>query len=77
MRWSAIFSKQDYARRCGTSLRLRPDVLFVDAPVSGTNGPAETGQPLILTSGPAAAEPILRPIFAAIGRGTTWLGEAG
>ena len=57
--------------------KLRPDVLFVDAPVSGTKGPAESGQLLILASGPAAAEAIVRPAFAAIGRKTVWLGEAG
>ena len=28
--------------------RLRPDVLFLDAPVSGSKGPAETGQLIIL-----------------------------
>src|SRR6266851_8269371 len=32
--------------------QLRPDVLFVDAPVSGSKGPAEAGQLLILASGP-------------------------
>ncbi len=57
--------------------RSRPDVLFVDAPVSGSKGPAESGQLLILASGPAAAGPPLRPVFAAIGRKTVWLGEAG
>ena len=31
--------------------KLRPDVLFVDAPVSGSKGPAENGQLLILASG--------------------------
>jgi 3-hydroxyisobutyrate dehydrogenase len=56
---------------------LRPDVLFVDAPVSGSKGPAEAGQLLILASGPAAAEPLLQPVFSAIGRKTVWLGEAG
>ena len=35
----------------------RPDVLFVDAPVSGTRGPAEAGELLILASGPEAARP--------------------
>ncbi len=35
--------------------RARPDVTFVDAPVSGSKGPAEAGQLLILASGPAAA----------------------
>jgi 3-hydroxyisobutyrate dehydrogenase len=57
--------------------RLRPDVMFVDAPVSGSKGPAESGQLLILASGPAGAEPALRPVFAAIGRKTVWLGDAG
>ena len=56
---------------------VRPDVLFVDAPVSGSKGPAETGQLLILASGPPAAEPIAGPAFGAIGRRTVWLGEAG
>ena len=62
----------------GTRLgQLRPDVMFVDAPVSGSKGPAEAGQLLILASGPRAAEAILRPAFSAIGRKTVWLGEAG
>ncbi len=57
--------------------QLRPDVLFVDAPVSGSKGPAEAGQLLILASGPPEAEAIVRPAFSAIGRKTVWLGEAG
>jgi 3-hydroxyisobutyrate dehydrogenase len=57
--------------------QLRPDVMLVDAPVSGSKGPAEAGQLLILASGPAAAEPILRPVFAPLGRMPGWLGEAG
>jgi 3-hydroxyisobutyrate dehydrogenase len=56
---------------------LRPDVLFVDAPVSGSKGPAEAGELLILASGPAEARAILDPAFSAIGRKTVWLGEAG
>jgi len=32
--------------------RLRLDVMFVDAPVSGSKGPAASGQLLILASGP-------------------------
>jgi 3-hydroxyisobutyrate dehydrogenase len=56
---------------------LRPDVLFVDAPVSGSKGPAESGQLLILASGPAGADAILSQAFSAIGRKTVWLGEAG
>jgi 3-hydroxyisobutyrate dehydrogenase len=57
--------------------QVRPDVLFVDAPVSGSKGPAEAGQLLILASGPAAAEAIVAPAFSAIGRKTVWLGQAG
>jgi 3-hydroxyisobutyrate dehydrogenase len=57
--------------------QLRPDVMFVDAPVSGSKGPAEAGQLLILASGPAAAEAPVQPVFSAIGRKTVWLGQAG
>ena len=56
---------------------LRPDVMFVDAPVSGSKGPAEAGQLLILASGPPAAAAAVAPVFSAIGRRTVWLGEAG
>jgi 3-hydroxyisobutyrate dehydrogenase len=57
--------------------RDRPDLLFVDAPVSGSKGPAESGKLLILASGPAAAQSLLTPVFAVLGRATVWLGEAG
>ena len=55
----------------------RPGVMFVDAPVSGSKGPAEQGQLLILASGPAAAADAVGPVFDVIGRKTVWLGEAG
>jgi 3-hydroxyisobutyrate dehydrogenase len=55
----------------------RPDIAFVDAPVSGTKAPAEAGQLLILASGPDRAQTPLEPVFAAIGGRTLWLGEAG
>jgi 3-hydroxyisobutyrate dehydrogenase len=55
----------------------RPGVMFVDAPVSGSKGPAEQGQLLVLASGPDAAASALRRVFDAIGRKTVWLGEAG
>ncbi|HEV2259107.1 MAG TPA: NAD(P)-dependent oxidoreductase [Streptosporangiaceae bacterium] len=55
----------------------RPGVMFVDAPVSGSKGPAEQGQLLILAAGPAAAADAVRPVFDVIGRKTVWLGEAG
>lgn len=57
--------------------KLRPDVLFVDAPVSGSKGPAESGQLLILAAGPDSAKRPLERAFSAIGRSTVWLGEAG
>ena len=50
---------------------------YVDAPVSGSKGPAESGTLLILASGPAEAAAVVRPAFEAIGRKTVWLGEAG
>jgi 3-hydroxyisobutyrate dehydrogenase len=68
------------AETTGISSRLgelRPDVMFVDAPVSGSKGPAEAGQLLILASGPPEAAATVAPVFAAIGRRTVWLGQAG
>jgi 3-hydroxyisobutyrate dehydrogenase len=56
---------------------VRPAVLFVDAPVSGSKGPAEAGLLLILASGPRAAQTVTQPVFSVIGRKTVWLGEAG
>ena len=65
-------------RRIGDRLAAqRPGVTFVDAPVSGSKGPAEQGQLLILASGPAAAADQLRPVFDILGRKTVWLGEVG
>jgi 3-hydroxyisobutyrate dehydrogenase len=55
----------------------RPGAMFVDAPVSGSKGPAEQGQLLILASGPDAAASALRRVFDVIGRKTVWLGQVG
>jgi 3-hydroxyisobutyrate dehydrogenase len=55
----------------------RPGVMFVDAPVSGSKGPAQQGQLLILAAEPAAAADAVGPLFDVIGRKTVWLGEAG
>lgn len=55
----------------------RPDVTYVDAPVSGSRSPAESGQLLILASGPEAAASRLEPVFGVLGRKTMWLGPAG
>ena len=59
----------------GRLVLLRRDAEFVDAPVSGSKGPAESGQLLILASGAASAE--ADRVFSALGRKTVWLGEAG
>jgi 3-hydroxyisobutyrate dehydrogenase len=55
----------------------RPDVAFVDAPVSGTREPARNGQLTILASGPDHARGPLDPVFAALGQRVLWLGPAG
>jgi 3-hydroxyisobutyrate dehydrogenase len=55
----------------------RPDIAFVDAPVSGSREPARSGRLLILASGPDPAKPILEPVFGALGQRTLWLGPAG
>jgi len=56
--------------------RARPDVAFVDAPVSGSREPARSGRLVILASGPAGARSFVEPVFEALGR-LVWLGEAG
>jgi len=52
-------------------------LVYVDAPVLGTKGPAEAGQLTILASGPDDARPTVAPVLDAIGAKTLWLGEAG
>jgi 3-hydroxyisobutyrate dehydrogenase len=48
----------------------RADVVFVDAPVSGSKTPAENGKLLILASGPATALDVLAPVFDVLGQKT-------
>jgi 3-hydroxyisobutyrate dehydrogenase len=60
-----------------TTATARPDVTFVDAPVSGSRQPAESGQLVILASGPESTHQLLAPVFAALGKSTVWLGPAG
>jgi 3-hydroxyisobutyrate dehydrogenase len=55
----------------------RSDVLFLDAPVSGSKVPAEQGKLTIFASGPEQARPIVEPVFDAIGQRTVWLGPIG
>ena len=55
----------------------RPDILFIDAPVSGSKVPAEQGRLTVFASGPEAARPKVEPVFAAIGERTVWVGSVG
>jgi 3-hydroxyisobutyrate dehydrogenase len=60
-----------------TAERQRPDVRFLDAPVSGSKVPAEQGRLTIFASGSEQARPTVEPVFAAIGQRTVWLGPVG
>jgi len=55
----------------------RPDVMLLDAPVSGSRDPAEHGELTIFASGPAEARSRVAPLFGALGQRTVWAGEAG
>jgi 3-hydroxyisobutyrate dehydrogenase len=55
----------------------RPDVILLDAPVSGSKDPAERGQLTIFASGPGEAHARVTPLFDALGQRTIWVGEAG
>jgi 3-hydroxyisobutyrate dehydrogenase len=50
---------------------------FVDAPVSGSTGPAAAGELVVLASGPENVRSRVQPVFDAIGHQTVWLGQAG
>jgi 3-hydroxyisobutyrate dehydrogenase len=52
-------------------------ITYVDAPVLGTKGPAESGELTVLASGPEPVRDRCAPVFDAIGSKTVWLGEAG
>ncbi len=55
----------------------RPDVVFLDAPVSGTKTPAENAQITVLASGDRQRAAAIEPVFSAIAKGTKWFGPAG
>ena len=57
--------------------QARDDIVFIDAPVSGTKTPAENAQVVVLASGDRQAAAAVEPVFAAIAKGTRWLGPAG
>ena len=55
----------------------RPDVVMLDAPVSGTKTPAENAQIVVLASGDREKVQAVEPVFDAISKGVKWLGKAG
>ena len=55
----------------------RPDVILLDAPVSGSKDPAERGQLTIFASGPDDARQRVTPLFDALGQRTVWAGNVG
>jgi 3-hydroxyisobutyrate dehydrogenase-like beta-hydroxyacid dehydrogenase len=57
------------------SQHLNRGGLLVAAPVMGRPDVAASGSLWILAAGPSALEERCRPIFQALGRGHTWLGE--
>jgi 3-hydroxyisobutyrate dehydrogenase len=59
------------------ALAAKSGLEFVDAPVSGSDGPAREGELLVLASGSDRARERVQPIFDALGRQTVWLGPAG
>jgi 3-hydroxyisobutyrate dehydrogenase len=48
---------------------------LVEAPVSGTRGPAEAGQLLVIAAGPEAVRGRVAPVLDAIGARTVWTGQ--
>jgi 3-hydroxyisobutyrate dehydrogenase len=55
----------------------RPDVMLLDAPVSGSKEPAAQGQLTIFASGPDEARARVTPVFDALGQRTIWVGAVG
>ncbi|WP_435929771.1 NAD(P)-dependent oxidoreductase [Dryocola sp. BD613] len=68
---------QETENAIATLKQLRPAMLYVDTPVSGTKAPAENAQILILASGQRDKCAAAETVFSAISRGTQWFGEAG
>src|SRR5580698_456275 len=55
----------------------RPDVILLDAPVSGSKDPAEQGKLTIFASGNHDARPRVTALFDALGQRTIWAGDVG
>lgn len=52
-------------------------ISYLDAPVSGSIKPAEEGQLVIMVGGDEAAYEKSKPVFEALGKSSTYLGESG
>lgn len=65
-----------YARSLDERLNEQGLVL-VDAPVSGSRKPAETGELVVLAGGPADRVEVLQPVFLAMGKKVVHCGAAG
>jgi len=57
--------------------RERPDVVLLDAPVSGSKEPAERGTLTLFASGADQARPRVARLFETIGERTLWVGHTG
>jgi 3-hydroxyisobutyrate dehydrogenase len=66
----------EWAEKLGT-LAAAHGVTYVDAPVSGSTGPATAGALIVLASGPDETHDVVAPVFDALGKETVWLGSAG
>lgn len=68
----------DGTERASRLAATRPEIVFLDAPVSGSKGAAEQGKLVILASGDRArGGDMVQPFFDAVGVKTHWLGELG
>ncbi|WP_343997240.1 NAD(P)-dependent oxidoreductase [Streptomyces thermocarboxydovorans] len=52
-------------------------LLFYDAPVLGTRGPAEAGELTVIAAGPVQGRDTVTAVFDAVGSRTVWTGEDG
>jgi 3-hydroxyisobutyrate dehydrogenase len=66
-----------FERASAFAAERRPDIMLVDAPVTGSRQSAESGALTIFASGPDAARRRVGPVFDALGQRTLWLGPAG
>lgn len=60
-----------------TELAAAHGLLFYDAPVLGTRGPAEQGKLLVLAAGPEGARETFTSVLEAVGDRTLWVGDDG